>query len=111
VLIAWYQVDRSRLVYDAVQCFDRYLRKLLTTCCLQLQVLFCTEDGDDTLINPTHVMQGIEYVNYPQGNQFSGPNLDPGNFEDKNEILLFRPPRLVNLQLTQVKLVITLRLQ
>ena len=56
-------------------------------------------------------MQGIEYVNYPQGNQFSGPNLDPGNFEDKNEILLFRPPRLVNLQLTQVKLVITLRLQ
>jgi hypothetical protein len=41
--------------------------------------IFCTEHGDSTIINPTHVMQGMENVNYPQGNQFSGPNLDPGN--------------------------------
>jgi hypothetical protein len=40
-------------------------------------------------------MQGMEYANCPQGNQFSGPNLDPGNSED--EMLLIRPLRLVNL--------------
>ena len=94
-----------------MQFIDRYLPKLLTMCCLYLQVLFCTEDGDSTLINPTHVMQGMENVNCPQGNQLSGPNLDPGNSEDADEMLLVRLLRLVKFQLQQVELTITRRLQ
>jgi hypothetical protein len=56
-------------------------------------------------------MHGMEYVNCPQGNQFSGPNLDPGNSEDEVETLLVRPLRLVKLQLKLVKLVNTRSLQ
>ena len=56
-------------------------------------------------------MQGMENVNCPQGIQFSCPNLEPGNCEDEDEMLHIRPLRLVNLQMTQVKLVITRKLQ
>jgi hypothetical protein len=56
-------------------------------------------------------MQGKENTNCPQGNQFSGPNLEPGNSEDEDEMLLLRPLRLVKLQLKQVQLVITHGLQ
>jgi len=56
-------------------------------------------------------MQGMENVNCPQGNQFSGPHLDPGNPEDEDEMLLVRLLRLVKFQLKQVMLTITRRLQ
>ena len=56
-------------------------------------------------------MQGMENVNFPQSNQFSGPNLDPGNPEDENEMLFVPLLHLVKFQLKQVMLTITGRLQ